>query len=38
MFNKKGIIIIEKETANKDEEEIMTLAIENGAEDFESSE
>ncbi len=38
MFNKKGVIIIEKETANMDEEELMMLALESGAEDFESSE
>ena len=38
MFNKKGVIVIEKETSNMDEEELMMLAIESGAEDFESSE
>ena len=38
MFNKKGVIVIEKETANMDEEELMMLALESGAEDFESSE
>ncbi len=37
MFNKKGVIVIEKETANMDEEELMMLALESGAEDFESS-
>ena len=34
MFNKKGVIIIEKETTTMDEEELMMLAIEAGAEDF----
>ena len=38
MFNKKGVIVIEKETANMDEEELMMLALESGAEDFEASE
>ena len=38
MFNKKGVIVIEKETANMNEEELMMLALESGAEDFESSE
>ena len=38
LFNKKGIIIIEKETANIDEDELMMLALEAGAEDFEASE
>ena len=38
MFNKKGIIILEKETAKIEEEELMMLAIESGAEDFVSQE
>ena len=38
MFNKKGIIVIEKETAKMDEEELMMLALDAGAEDFETSE
>ena len=38
MFNKKGVIVIEKETANMDEEELMMLALDAGAEDFEASE
>ena len=38
MFNKKGVIVIEKATANIDEEELMMLALEAGAEDFEASE
>ena len=38
MFNKKGVIVIEKETCKMDEEEIMMLAIDAGAEDFSSEE
>ena len=38
MFNKKGVIIIEKETSKMDEEELMMLALDAGAEDFETSE
>ena len=38
MFNKKGIIVIEKETCKMDEEELMMLAVDNGAEDFSSEE
>ncbi|MCI9063713.1 MAG: YebC/PmpR family DNA-binding transcriptional regulator [Clostridia bacterium] len=38
MFSKKGIIVIEKETCSMDEEELMMLAIESGAEDFEAQE
>ena len=38
MFNKKGIIVIEKATANMEEEELMMLALDAGAEDFEASE
>lgn len=38
MFNKKGMIVIEKETANMDEEELMMLALDAGAEDFQTSE
>lgn len=38
MFNKKGIIVIEKETTKMDEEELMMLALDAGAEDFEASE
>ena len=38
MFEKKGIIIIEKETCSIDEEELMMQAIEFGAEDFEAAE
>ena len=38
MFNKKGIIVIEKSSTSMDEEELMMLAIESGAEDFNSDE
>ena len=38
LFNKKGIIVIEKENCKLDEEELMMLAIESGAEDFEVEE
>ncbi|MGN1297791.1 MAG: YebC/PmpR family DNA-binding transcriptional regulator [Clostridia bacterium] len=38
MFNKKGIIVIEKEATTMDEEELMMLAVDSGAEDFESQE
>jgi len=38
MFNKKGVIVIERATANIDEEELMMLALDAGAEDFEASE
>ena len=37
MFNKKGVIIIEKETCKIDEDELMMLAVDSGAEDFEVS-
>ena len=38
LFNKKGVIVIERETCNKDEEELMMLTLEAGAEDFEATE
>ena len=38
MFNKKGVIVIEKEIANMEEEELMMLALDAGAEDFEATE
>lgn len=38
MFNKKGVIIIEKETSKMDEEELMMFALDAGAEDLETSE
>ena len=37
MFNKKGVIVIEKETSKMDEDDLMMLALDAGAEDFESS-
>lgn len=36
MFNKKGIIIIEKASTSMEEDELMMLALEAGAEDFKS--
>jgi YebC/PmpR family DNA-binding regulatory protein len=38
MFDKKGEIIIEREAAGMDEDELMMLAIEAGAEDFQAEE
>ena len=38
MFNKKGVIVIEKETCTMEEDDLMMLALDAGAEDFESSE
>ena len=38
MFNKKGVIVIDKENSNLDEDELMLLAIDSGAEDFTSEE
>ena len=38
LFSKKGVIVIEKASTNKDEEELMMLALEAGAEDFDSDE
>ena len=38
MFSKKGVIVIEKETCKIEEEELMMLALDAGAEDFETSE
>ena len=38
MFNKKGVIVIEKASTSMDEEELMMLALDAGAEDFNSSE
>ena len=34
LFNRKGIIVIDKTTTDKDEDELMMLALDNGAEDF----
>ena len=38
MFNKKGVIVIEKESTSMDEDELMMLALEAGAEDFSAEE
>ena len=38
LFNKKGVIVIEKVSTNMDEEELMMLALDAGAEDFNASE
>ena len=38
MFNKKGVIVIEKASTDMDEEELMMLALDAGAEDFETDE
>ncbi len=38
MFESKGVIVIEKEDCPMEEEELMMLAIEAGAEDFEAEE
>ena len=37
MFNKKGVIVIEKASTNMDEDELMMLAVDSGAEDFVST-
>ena len=34
MFNKKGVLVIDKEETSMDEDELMMLAIDAGAEDF----
>jgi len=36
LFNKKGVLIIEKATASMSEDDLMLLAIDSGAEDFSS--
>ena len=36
MFNKKGVIVIDKTTTNMPEDDLMMLALDNGAEDFTS--
>ena len=38
LFNKKGLIIIDRSTTDLDEDSMMMLALESGAEDFEASE
>ena len=37
MFNKKGVIVIEKASTDMDEDELMMLALDAGAEDFVAS-
>ena len=37
MFSKKGIIVIDRTTTNLSEDDMMMLALDNGAEDFEAS-
>ena len=36
MFNKKGVIVIDKSTTDMSEDDLMMLALDNGAEDFKS--
>ena len=38
MFNKKGVIVIEKASTDMDEDELMMLALDAGAEDFSAEE
>ena len=38
MFNQKGVIVIEREDLEKDEDTVMTDALEVGAADFEADE
>ena len=38
MFDKKGVIVIEKEDCPLSEDDLMLLAIDSGAEDFSSEE
>ncbi|MBR1802583.1 MAG: YebC/PmpR family DNA-binding transcriptional regulator [Clostridia bacterium] len=37
LFSKKGIIVIDKTTTNLSEDDMMMLALDNGAEDFEAT-
>ena len=37
LFNKKGIIVIDKTTTNLSEDDMMMLALDSGAEDFEAT-
>ena len=36
MFNKKGVIVIDKSTTDKSEDDLMMIALDNGAEDFQA--
>ena len=38
LFNKKGLIVIDRSTTTLDEDSMMMLALDSGAEDFEASE
>lgn len=38
MFNKKGVIIIDRTTTDMSEDDLMMLALDNGAEDFKADE
>ena len=38
MFSKKGVIVIDRSTTNLSEDDMMMLALDSGAEDFEASE
>lgn len=38
MFSKKGVIVIDKSTTDLSEDDIMMIALDNGAEDFDASE
>ena len=38
MFNKKGVIVIEKASTDMNEDDLMMLALDSGAEDFISEE
>ena len=38
LFNKKGLIVIDRSTTSLDEDSMMMLALDSGAEDFEASE
>ena len=37
LFSKKGVIVIDKTTTNLSEDDMMMLALDNGAEDFEAT-
>ena len=38
LFNRKGVIVIDKTTTDKSEDDLMMIAIESGAEDFKTEE
>ena len=37
LFNKKGVIVIDRTTTDLSEDDMMMLALDNGAEDFEAN-